>query len=128
RGADFVRDAGVRVVHVFTRGFTLHDPASWAADRARLRDALEIAVELGAPRFGITAGAAGPLTWDEAARALGDALEPIRRDDIVIAVEQTLPIRPELGFVHSLRDTFDLAERVDVGVIMECNYCFAERD
>jgi len=123
-----VRDAGLRTVHVFTRGFTLHDPSTWPEDQARLGRALDVAVELGAPWFGITAGAAVGLSWDEAADALARALEPLRRDEIGITVEQTLPIRPEIGFVHSLRDSFDLAARLDLGVTMECNYCFAERD
>src|SRR5437660_1679086 len=77
--ADLVRDAGLRVVHVFTRGFTLHDRSTWPDDRARLSDAIDVAAELGSPWFGITSGAAGPLSWDDAATALGDALEPIRR-------------------------------------------------
>lgn len=128
RAMKLVRDAGLRTVHVFTRGFTLHDPSTWPEDQARLGSALDVAAELGAPWFGITTGPAVELSWDEAADALAHALEPVRRDDIGITVEQTLPIRPEIGFVHSLRDSFDLAARLDLGVTMECNYCFAERD
>ena len=37
-------------------------------------------------------------------------------------------MRVEIGFVHSLRDSVELAERLDLGVVVETNYCFAERD
>jgi sugar phosphate isomerase/epimerase len=127
-GVDLVRQAGLRVVHLCARGFTLHDPSTWADDQARLGDAMAKAVELGAPWFGITSGSALGMSWDDAVRALDRALEPLRDIGLRITVEQTLPIRPEIGFVTSLRDSFDLAERLDVGVTMECNYCYAERD
>jgi sugar phosphate isomerase/epimerase len=123
-----VRDADLRTVHLFTRGFELHDPSTWPEDQARLRTAVDVALELGAPWLGITSGVALGLTWDEAADALGRALEPVRRPGVGITVEQTLPIRPEVGFVHSLRDSFELATRLELGATMECNYCFGERD
>ena len=33
-----------------------------------------------------------------------------------------------MGFVHTLRDAIDLARRVDLGVCVEVNACWAERD
>lgn len=120
--------AGFDVVHVFARGFALDDEASWAEDRARLRDGVELAAALGAPWFGLTAGAAGRLSWDDAAAALGRAIEPLAVGGVRLAVEHSLPVRPEIGFVHSLRDCIELARRLGVGATMEVNYCFAERD
>lgn len=120
--------SGIRSTQVFARGFTLHDRTTWAADQARLRRAVELAAELGAPWVAVTAGAAGDLDWDDAADALGEALVPLRHDTVRLAIEPSLPVRVEIGFVHSLRDGVDLAERLDVGTVMECNYVFAERD
>ncbi|MCU1484894.1 MAG: Xylose isomerase domain protein barrel [Actinomycetia bacterium] len=129
-GVDKAADllAGFDVVHVFARGFTLHDPATWPDDQARLREGVELAAALGAPWFGMTAGAAGRLSWDEAAAALGRAIEPLAVDGVRLAVEHSLPVRPEIGFVHSLKDCIELADRLGVGATMEVNYCFAERD
>ena len=37
-------------------------------------------------------------------------------------------MRVDVGFVHTLRDAIDLARRLDTGVCMEVNACWAERD
>ena len=125
---DRIGRSGIRSTQVFARGFTLHDRSSWAADQARIGRALGAAAALGAPWVALTAGAAGHLGWDAAADALGEALAPLRHHGVHIAIEPSLPVRVEIGFVHSLRDGVDLAERLDVGTVMECNYVFAERD
>ncbi len=120
------------VVHVFARGFTLHDESTWAEDRARLADGVALAGELGAPWFGLTAGPAGRLGWDAAVDALGRALAPLadagRPAGVRLAVEHSLAVRVEVGFIQSLKDCIDAAERLGIGATMECNYCFAERD
>jgi sugar phosphate isomerase/epimerase len=89
---------------------------------------------LGAPVLTITTGAAGRLEWDQAAAALAEALEPVLADahrrSITVAIEQTLPVRVEVGFVHSFADSVTLADRLGqgIGVVLEAGYCFAERD
>ena len=128
---DQVRGAGIQVSQVCCPGVAIADPARWAGDRSRLLDVLDLAVALGAPCLGTTTGPAGGLDWDEAAAALGQALAPVAEaaadHGVVLAIEQTLPVRVEIGFVHSLRDSVELAERFGLGVIMESNYCFKER-
>ena len=123
--------AGIEVTQLCCPGIPLGDPVGWAVERARLFDVLELAVALGTPCVGTTTGAAGPLRWDQAATALGEALGPCAEAaagrGVVLAIEQTLPVRVEIGFVHSLRDSVDLAARFGLGVIMESNYCFNER-
>jgi sugar phosphate isomerase/epimerase len=132
RARELIGASGVQAVQVFARGFTIHDEATWAEDRARLADGVVVAAALGAPWFGITAGGAGRLSWDEAAAALGRAVGPLiaagEPVGVRLAVEHSLPVRPEIGFVHSLRDCIELADRLGVGATMEVNYCFAERD
>jgi sugar phosphate isomerase/epimerase len=134
RAVDLVKDAALAVDHVFARGVVPADPGSWAADRRRLLGALEVAESLGAPVLTITTGAAGRLEWDQAAAALAEALEPVLADahrrSITVAIEQTLPVRVEVGFVHSFADSVTLADRLGqgIGVVLEAGYCFAERD
>lgn len=132
RAVELVADAGLRVDHVFARGVVPHDPGSWATDRARLLRALELAGELEAPVLTITTGPAGHLDWDEAAAALERALEPVVAEashrSISVAIEQTLPVRVEVGFVHSFADSVALAARLGLRVVLEAGYCFAERN
>ena len=131
RAVALVRAAGIEVTQLCCPGIAPGDRGAWADERARLLDVLELAVALGAPCVGTTTGAAGPLRWDQAATALGEALGPCAEAaagrGVVLAIEQTLPVRVEIGFVHSLRDSVDLAARFGLGVIMESNYCFNER-
>ena len=112
-----IKASGIRAHHVFTN-----------VDGTNVDRALDYAVELGAPWIAITSGPADGKDWDTAARSLERLLAPFRDRGPGIAVEQTLPVRVEIGFVHSLRDSVDLAERLDLGVIVEANYCFGERD
>ena len=127
RSLALVRESGIRTIHVFAKGLTTGDPSAWPAEQDRLARGAEIAAELGAPWLVLTTGPAGDLSWDDAAAALERGLAPLRDRGVGIAVEQTLPIRVEVGFVHSLRDSVDLAERLDLGVVVETNYCFGER-
>jgi len=126
-----VQAAGIEVTQLCCPGVSLSSQDGWADDRARLFDVLDLAVALSTRCLGTTTGPAGLLQWEEAATALGRALAPVAEAaaerDIVVAIEQTLPVRVEIGFVHSLRDSVDIAARFGLGVIMESNYCFHER-
>ncbi len=129
--AELVREAGVSATQVFARGVTPCDPARWPEERHRLRRALQWAHVLGAPCLAVTTGPAGPLGWDAAADALGRALAPIIEAaggaGIDLAIEQTLPVRVEVGFVHTFADSVELARRLEIRTVLEANYCFAER-
>jgi len=46
---------------------------------------------------------------------------------VPIAVEHTNSLRVDVGFLHNLHDAIDLARRLDVGVCVETNACWAER-
>ena len=106
--------------------FRLDDASSFERGRAHVRDALSLADRLGAPHVVLTTGPAGALEWDAAADALADALGPVL--DGRVCIEHTNPLRVDVGFVHTLHDAIDLARRLDVGVCMELNACWAERD
>ena len=54
-------------------------------------------------------------------------LSEARSRGIPFALEHTNSLRVDVGFAHTLRDVVDLARRLDVGVCMEINACWAER-
>jgi sugar phosphate isomerase/epimerase len=131
-GTRRIVDAGLRVTNLIGLGpFELADPAGWETRRDRLRRALDTATAVGAECMVFTTGPAGPLTWEEAADALEAALAPVLADararSVPFAIEHTNSLRVDVGFVHTLRDAVDLARRLDTGVCMEVNACWAER-
>ncbi|HEY3723389.1 MAG TPA: sugar phosphate isomerase/epimerase [Acidimicrobiia bacterium] len=131
-GAARVRDAGLRVTNLIGLGpFHLSRPDQWDQQRERLLHALDAGVTVGAECLVVTTGPAGSMTWEEAADALEAALAPVlaiaRDRAIPFALEHTNPLRVDVGFVHTLADVVDLARRLDIGVCMEVNACWAER-
>jgi sugar phosphate isomerase/epimerase len=129
---DRIRASGLRIANVIGLGpFLLDQPTSWGEQRERALGAVETAARLAAGCLVMTTGPAGPLTWEDAADAFAEASAPVRaraRDlHVPIAVEHTNSLRVDVSFVHTLRDVIDLAERLDLGVCMEVNACWAER-
>jgi sugar phosphate isomerase/epimerase len=130
--ADRVRAAGLRVSNVVECGWcSLDDAATWPDHRRRLLAAIEMMRAVGAPVLVLTTGPAGSLDWDAAAGALRRLLEPVRGPaadaGVRIAIENTSPMRLDLSFTTTLRDTVDLAEMLDLAICLELNSCWAER-
>jgi sugar phosphate isomerase/epimerase len=136
RGIDVVRAAverGLCVADLIGLGpFHLAQPEQWARRQDRLVRSLDAAAALDVPMIVFTTGPFAPLSWDEAADALEQALTPVLREararHVDFALEHTNSLRVDVGFVHTLRDAIDLARRLDTGVCMEMNACWAERD
>jgi len=131
-GTARVVDAGLRVTNLIGLGpFHLATPERWERQRERLVRALDTAVAVGAECLVFTTGPAGPLSWEEAADALKEALAPVLREaearGVPFAIEHTNSLRVDVGFVHTLADDVDLARRLCTGVCMEVNACWAER-
>jgi sugar phosphate isomerase/epimerase len=127
-----VAESGLRVANLIGIGpFVLADREQWPAQRARLDRVVAAAARLRAECLVLTTGPAGPLTWEDAAGRLDEALAPARSAahaaGVPFALEHTNSLRVDVGFVHTLRDAIDLARRLDVGVCMEVNACWAER-
>jgi sugar phosphate isomerase/epimerase len=131
RAAGRVRDAGLAVSTLACRGFDLAVPDTWPGRRRSLDAALDAAATMEARCLFVTAGAPGPLGWDDCVRALGDALAPLQdraaRLGVRVAVEHTNPMRRDIGFIHTLRDMVEVARLLDVGVVVEVTNCWAER-
>jgi sugar phosphate isomerase/epimerase len=130
-GVGKVSSAGLRVTNLLGLGFPLADRSRWPAHQRRLVAAVEAAAAVGAECFVLTTGGPGPLTWEEAAAALGEALAPVldacRDRGVRLALEHTNSLRVDVSFVHTLRDALDLAAALGTGVVMEVNACWAER-
>ena len=80
-GTGLVVDAvgrGLQVVDLIGPGpFRLADPRRWEAQRDRLVRSIETAAAVGARCIVFTTGPFAPLTWEEAADALEQALTPV---------------------------------------------------
>jgi sugar phosphate isomerase/epimerase len=127
-----VQRAGLTVSSLGTVGyFPLDRPERWAGARARVERALDAAAVLGAGCVVAVSGAAGRLTWEQAAEALAEALAPAlaasARLGVPLGLENTASLRTDYSFVHTLRDAHDLALSMGAGVCMEVHSCWAER-
>jgi len=109
-----VVDAGVRVSNFVECG---SEPERWRAAAAVL-------AELGGGALVLTTGPGVTLDWAASVDRLATLLPPDRG---CVAIENTGPLRVDLSFALTLRDTVDLAEQLDCGVCVEINSCWAER-
>jgi len=105
--------------------FSLDRPDRWRSAQERVQRCIDVAAALGAGCVLIVSGGAGRLTWEGAAEALRRALAPFR--GAPLAIENTISLRTDYGFVHTLHDTVDVARMLGTGVCMEVNSCWAER-
>lgn len=131
-GTRRVLDSGVRVGNVIGPGwFRLDDAAEWPRQRERFERVVGAAAALDADCVVFTTGRAGALSWEAAADALSQALEPClaaaHRGGVALALEHTNSLRADVSFVHTLRDAIDLARRLGIGVCVETNACWLER-
>jgi sugar phosphate isomerase/epimerase len=128
-----VEGSGIGVANLINvGGFRPEDPDGWPAARDHLKRVVDLSVRLGGPPLVMTTGRAGSMTWEEAADRFEEAGAPVfahaRAAGVDFAIEHTNSLRVDVGFVHTLRDAIDLARRLDTGVCMEMNACWAERD
>lgn len=127
-----VRRAGVEVANVIGVGpFRLDRPDRWPDQQQRMRDALVLADRVRAPMLVLTTGCAGSQPWELAAEAFASAIAPVRDTaahlGVQLVLEHTNSLRPDVSFVHTLRDAVDLARGLGIGVCMEVTACWGER-
>lgn len=97
-----------------------------------LKPAIDTASTLGAPLCYFTSGKAAPgSTTDQACEALIAALPPALAyagaKGVRLAIENNSVTTRHIGFVHSLRDTIQLAEETGLQICLELQNCWIER-
>ena len=127
-----IAGAGMRVSNIVELGWwDLRDDATWPRQQERLLAAVDAAGVVGGCLV-LTTGPAYPMEWDDAVAALDGAITPIRNHararGVPLTVEPTSQLRMDLSFCSTVRDGVDLARALGVGVCLECNSSFAERD
>lgn len=127
-----LRTSGLEVDNLMVGAvLDLARPEQWDAGRDAIRRALARARRFGADAAIITTGPAIGLTWEDAADAFVAATAPVvaeaQASGTTLVVEHTNGLRFDLGFVHTLRDALDVAERAGVAVCMEVNNVWGER-
>lgn len=100
---------------------------------AIIKPAVDAAKRLGAPMAYITSGTTPPaMPTDEAftrlAASLPAARDYAKQNNVRLAVENNSIANRSLGFTHTLADTLWLANEADVGVTLELQNCWYERD
>lgn len=124
-----IANAGLRVTSLTARGTDLAGRTGWPDYVTRMHSVLDDALTMRAERLVLTTGSAGPLQWEKAAKAWKDLVgEFVAESPVRVLVEHTSPLRTDVSFVHSLRDAVDLARDVGVGVLMDINSCWMERN
>jgi sugar phosphate isomerase/epimerase len=126
-------DAGLRVTNLLVPGpFSLDAPNAWSEQKDRMAVVMEIALLLRPELVVLTTGPARQLPWERAADALEEVMAgtiiEAHREHLPVAIEHTHALRTDVGFLHTLRDAIELAWRLDVGVCLEVNACWAERN
>lgn len=130
-GLDIVRHAGLDVVYLnYGPAARVDDAAGWAADAAVLRRAIDAAALLGADCVYFCTGSPGGFLYEEAAEQLAARLAPVLdhagEREVRLTLEPCVSSRPELGFVHTVRDALALAEGLGMGVCVDFYACWTE--
>ena len=132
-----VTGAGLRVSTIFGPTYRPLDAdrtapgSTWADDQRRTVETIELAASIGAASVYVCTGAAGSLTWDEAADSLAGLVAPaVARGEelgVPLLLEPTNPLRVDISFVFWQRDAMDLARRAGTKVMLDLQSCWYER-
>ncbi len=113
-----VADAALRVSNIGTEARVIDD-------------ALDFAAAVRADSVWLTSGSIGSRTWEEAADEFCEWIAPAaaRANElgVALAVEPTNPLRTDISFLFTLRDTLALARAAGIGVVLEMVCCWYER-
>jgi sugar phosphate isomerase/epimerase len=98
---------------------------------AGLERALEYAASVGADSVWTCTGPLGARSWEQATDDFCQRIAPAVRTaaelGVQVAVEPTNPLRCDVSFTFTMRDTFDLARVAGVGVVLDLAMCWYER-
>ncbi len=106
------------------------DDRGWRQDETTLRRMVDAAAELSAHCIYFSPGPPDALRWEEAVGRLGERLagvaEAASQAGVGIGLENTVSSRPDLGFLHSVRDAMAAARLIGVGVCVDTYGCWVE--
>lgn len=106
------------------------DADSWRAETALLREAVDFASRAGAQQIYFTTGHQGRALWEDAAQQVVEHLAPLvdyaRAAGVLIALENTLSLRSEISFTHSVRDAALLASMTGAHLCVDLYCCWGE--
>jgi sugar phosphate isomerase/epimerase len=124
-----LRERSMKANTVITVCFDLSAPHSWDATRAQIKQAVDLAAEIGGCTY-FTPGRRDGRSFDELTESLADAVAPCAAyaasRGVRLAIEPSL--RTDVSFVHNLRDGLDVAEAAGIDVIADLGNCWMERD
>lgn len=124
---EMIRESGLQVEYM-ARAIASdpEDGAAWAGELSAMEGLLAHAAEMAVPTVLFTAGPSGQLSWEDAADRLVARVGPLvsrARDlGVVLAIENTMTMRADISFAHTVRDAAALARRMDAGLVADL-YC-----
>lgn len=132
-GLEVVRRAGLDVIFLnYGPAARVDDPEGWRHDEGVLCRAVDAAALLGADCVYFCTGAPGRCLGDEAVEQLGRRLAPViahaNERDVRLTLEPCVSSRPELGFLHTVRDAIEVATQLDIGVCVDFYASWMERN
>lgn len=135
KGIKKIKDSGLKVSSIAGIGpYTVTEPQAFQQNVESGIAFMDVAAELGADCVYVMAGPRGSLTWEDAAERLTEGLTRLtpaaRERGIRLAVEPIHPMRQDLTFVNTARDTVSIIEPLDsqhVGYVFDFWHLWWER-
>lgn len=130
-GVEKLRAAGFRCATLSAGGGSLIDSGEQSLQN--LKSAIDVAAALNCPSFYTVSGPTPPrMTTDEAYGRLVETLQPAnayaRSRGVRLGIEHTAVVTRAHGFIHTLADAVDLARDADIGICVELQNCWYERN
>lgn len=126
-----IKESGGRVSYL-CHGPTVSakDDEGWAKQIQLLTRAVELAHKAEIPWVYFTTGRQGRLLWEDAAQRWAARIKPLAQyaneRGVGIVLENTIAIRSDISFTHSVRDTATLARMVGAHLCVDLYCCFGE--
>jgi sugar phosphate isomerase/epimerase len=134
RAVATVQKAGLEIPYVVHGIYTsVNDPEGWRREEDVLLRSIESTARVGARCLYMCVGPSGGLLWEEAAAEFCDRIGLVKktadRAGIALAIENGHTSRPELGFIHTVRDAVALAHQVGpgTGICVDLYCCWLEQ-
>ena len=135
KGLRLLKDAGLRVAAYQTSGqFTLNDQDRWPKQIDEFKRDMETAVKLGTGLLIFQTGPGEGLSYEETEPRFVEVLERLLPEaqglGVRLAVEHNSALRVDLGYLGTLHNALDLADKVDspyLTVCLEMNNAWFER-